>query len=202
MSTKSEVSVGPAAECVVGHELGHLRKHWWWLALLGALLVVCGTVAIVFPVFASVAVVAVLAAILMVAGVATIIGAFWAGKWSGFLLHLLVGFIYVAASLAVSDRPTAPREALLIITVFIAAAFMVMGAFRVLASLLMRFPQWGWSLLNGLVTFLAGFVIFRQLPWSAFWAVGLLVGLEMLFNGWTWIMLAMAIKNLPAETHA
>jgi uncharacterized membrane protein HdeD (DUF308 family) len=199
MSTKGEASV-PACECQLKHELGHLRKLWWWFGLLGVLLAVCGMVAIIFPVFASVAAVRVLAVILMVAGVATIIGSFWAGKWSGFLLHLLVGFIYVAASLAVTDRPEGPVQTLLIITVFLAAAFMVMGAFRVLAAMLMRFPQWGWVLLNGLVTFLAGFVIFRQLPWSAFWAVGLLVGLEMLFSGWTWIMLAMAIKSLPQES--
>ncbi len=162
MSTKSEASVGPATECLVKHELGHLRKHWWWLSLLGVLLAVCGTVAIVFPVLlTTVAAVTVLAVILMIAGVATIIGSFWAGKWSGFLVQLLVGLLYVAASLVVTEQPLVT---LLIMTIFIAVSFMVIGAFRVLAALLIRFPQWGWALLNGLVTFLAGFIIFRHLP--------------------------------------
>ncbi len=98
----------------------------------------------------------------MIAGVATIIGAFWAGKWSGFLIQLLVGLLYVAASLVVTEQPFAT---ILIMTIFVAVAFMVIGAFRVLSALLIRFPQWGWAMLNGLVTFLAGFVIYRRLPW-------------------------------------
>jgi uncharacterized membrane protein HdeD (DUF308 family) len=197
MSSERQSSVNSAAECLVKHELGHLRAHWWWLSLLGVLLVVCGTIAIAFPAFSSVAAVSVLAVVLMVAGVATIIGSFWAGKWSGFLIHLLVGLLYVAASLVVTEQPFVT---VLIMTVFVAVAFMVIGAFRVLAALLIRFPQWGWALLNGLVTFLAGFVIYRRLPWCALWVIGLLVGLELLFNGWTWIMLALEIKALPKES--
>ena len=57
----------------------------------------------------------------------------------------------------------------------------------------------GLVLLNGLVTFLVGYVIYRQLPSDAPWVIGLLVGVEMLFHGWTWIMLAMAIRSLPKE---
>ena len=47
--------------------------------------------------------------------------------------------------------------------------------------------------------FLCGLVIYRHLPIDALWVVGLLVGLEMLFNGWTWIMLAMELRRLPEE---
>ena len=50
------------------------------------------------------------------------------------------------------------------------------------------------------VTFLVGLVIYRQLPFSAVWVIGLLMGLEMLFAGWAWIMLGLAIKRIPAET--
>ena len=127
---------------LVKHELQHLRANWWWLLLLGVLLVACGTTAITFPAISSLAVVNVLAIILMVAGVATIVGAFWAGKWSGFLVHLLVGLIYVAASLIVSEQSLI--HTLHLLTIFAAVLFMVMGAFRVLASFLIRFPQWGW----------------------------------------------------------
>jgi uncharacterized membrane protein HdeD (DUF308 family) len=82
---------------------------------------------------------------------------------------------------------------------FLAVSFIVMGAFRTLAALMIRFPQWGWALLNGVITLLAGIVIYRQLPLDALWVIGLLVGLEMLFNGWTWIMLACAIRRLPEQ---
>jgi uncharacterized membrane protein HdeD (DUF308 family) len=204
MSTETERTFGPAEVDVAPlspaverrHELHHLRASWWWLFLLGVLLTVCGTIAIIFPVLTSVAAITVLAVVLMVGGVATIVGAFWAGKWSGVLVQLLVGILYVVAGFVVSER-TLPS--LVMLTLFLAVSFIVMGMFRALAALMIRFPQWGWALLNGVITLLAGVVIYRQLPLDALWVIGLLVGLEMLFNGWTWIMLACALHRLPEE---
>jgi uncharacterized membrane protein HdeD (DUF308 family) len=190
-----EVLLPTAIERCMRHELHHVRSHWWWFLLLGSLLLVCGTLALAFPFIASVFAISFLSVLLLVAGVATLVGAFWTGKWGGFLVNLLVGLLYVAAGFVVSERP---GISILLVTVFVAVSFMVMGIFRVLAAMVIRFPQWGWTLLNGCVTFLAGLVIYRQLPQSAVWVIGLLVGLEMLFNGWAWIMLALEIKQIPA----
>jgi uncharacterized membrane protein HdeD (DUF308 family) len=187
------MSSGRDNVAVAGHELEHLRSNWCWFMLLGILLVVCGTAAVVCPVLSSVAAISVLAIILMVAGIATIISAFWTGKWSGILVHLLVGLLYLGAGFVVSERPVV---SLVMVTIFLAVSFMVMGAFRILAALLIRFPQWGWALLNGTVTLLAGLVIYRHLPLSALWVVGLLVGVEMLLNGWTWIMLSTELRSI------
>jgi uncharacterized membrane protein HdeD (DUF308 family) len=79
----------------------------------------------------------------------------------------------------------------------------VLGIFRTTAALVIQFPQWGWALLNGVVTLLAGIVIYRSLPEGALWVVGLLIGLELLFNGWTWIMLSFALRalNQKASSH-
>jgi uncharacterized membrane protein HdeD (DUF308 family) len=66
-----------------------------------------------------------------------------------------------------------------------------------------KYPQWGWSLFNGVVTLMLGLIIFRSFrqlpeqPSGVFWIIGLMVGLDLLFNGWTWIMLSLAIKRLP-----
>jgi uncharacterized membrane protein HdeD (DUF308 family) len=199
MSTGSENKVAAvqcAADAKFVHELQHLRSHWWWFLLLGFLLVACGTTAVILPAVYTVAAVMVLAVVFMVAGLATIVGSFWAGKWSGFLVQLLVGILYVAAGFVISDKPLV---SIVLITVFIAVSFIVMGAFRALAAMLIRFPQWGWALLNGVITLLAGIVIYRHLPETAFWVIGLLVGLEMLFNGWTWIMLAYEIRSIPKD---
>jgi uncharacterized membrane protein HdeD (DUF308 family) len=182
------------------HELSHLRSHWWWFTLLGGLLALCGTAAIVFPhltVITTFAVTTLVGMLLMLGGVATIISAFWAGRWSGLLLQLLVGLLYVAAGFVVTADPVVSALAM---TVFAAVSFVILGTFRVIAALLLRFPQWGWALLNGVVTLLAGIVIYRNLPYDAFWVIGLLVGLEMLFNGWTWIMLSLALRTVPAES--
>ena len=92
-----------------------------------------------------------------------------------------------------------PEIATLTLTLFIAVAFMVLGTFRAIAALVLQFPQWGWALLNGVVTFVAGIVIYRNLPEAALWVVGLLVGLELLFNGWTWIMMSLALRKIQSR---
>jgi uncharacterized membrane protein HdeD (DUF308 family) len=132
----------------------------------------------------------------MVGGAATVVLSFWAGKWSGFLVQILVGILYLVAGFAIFD---APVRAALVMTMFIAALFIVVGAFRAVAAMMVRYPHWGWALFNGIVTFLLGMIIYRQFPNSALWVIGLLVGIEMLFNGWTWIMLSLAIRKIPAK---
>ena len=194
-----DVLAPTAIERCIRHELHHVRSHWWWFLLLGSLLLLCGTLALAFPLITSRFAISVLSIVLLVAGVATLVGAFWTGKWSGFLVQVLVGILYLAAGFVVSDRPLL---SILLVTVYVAVSFMVMGIFRIMAAMVIRFPQWGWTLLNGGVTFLVGLVIYRQLPFSALWVIGLLVGLEMLFSGWAWIMLALAIRQIPAEPAA
>ncbi len=184
---------------LVRHELHHVRSHWWWFLLLGILLLACGTSALAFPLLGSLVAISVLSAVLMVAGVVMLVGAFWTGKWSGFLVNVLVGLLYVAAGFVISEKPIVSME---VVTIYVAVSFMVMGIFRIVAAMTLRFPQWGWMLLNGCVTFLLGLIIFRHLPLDALWVIGLLVGIEMIFSGWTWIMLAMEIKRIPAEPAA
>jgi uncharacterized membrane protein HdeD (DUF308 family) len=187
----------PNLRDILKHELEHMRSHWLWVLLLGVLLTVFGTAAIVVPsvtVGTTFAVTIFLGALLMVGGVATIVSAFWIGKWSGFLIQLLVGLLYLAGGFMMTENPLVSAVT---VTVFIAVSFIVLGTFRSIGALTLRYPQWGWSLLNGVVTLLAGIIIYRQLPMDAFWVIGLLVGLEMLLNGWTWIMLAIVLRNLP-----
>ena len=205
MSTEDkDTSIGgaaiPAGPGVAGilllREFRHLKSNWWCFLLLGIFLVVCGTVAVMFPILTNVAVMVILGLALMASGIATIVASFWAGKWSGLLLQLLVGILYVVVGLQIADTPV---KAGLVMAIFLAGFFIVVGAFRTVAVLIIRFPYWGWALLNGIVTFLFGVVIYRHFPRCAFWVAGLLVGVEMLLNGWTWIALALSIKRIPDE---
>ena len=177
-------------------EFRHLRSSWWCFLLLGILLVLGGVAAITFPVITTVYATVILGAILMVTGIATIITALWSGKWSGVLLQLLCGILYVVSGYIIADKPF---EAAALLTSVMAAFFVLIGIFRSVAALVIRFPHWGWALLNGVVTLLAGVIIYRHFPENVLWVIGLLVGLEMLFHGWTWIMLALAIRSIPAR---
>jgi len=190
------VVVSPAAE-LLRQEFRHLRSHWCWFFSLGILLAICGTVAIIVPaitVKTSLVGVILLGIALMVAGVATIVATIWAGRWSGHLLQLLVGVFYVVTGFLITDTPWQSAMAL---TLVIAAIFILVGLFRIVAAFAVRFPHWEWSVLNGAITFLIGMVIFRHFPQSSLWVIGLLIGIELLFNGWTWIILSLAIRRIP-----
>jgi uncharacterized membrane protein HdeD (DUF308 family) len=178
------------------HELQHLREEWWWFLILGVLLVLAGTVALVYPFVSSVLAVTVLGVSLLVSGAATIVMSFWAGKWSAMLLELLVGIFYAVTGFLIMDAPIAATVSL---TLVIAVMCIVVGIMKSIAAVMLRFPQWGWSLLSGALSTLVGIVIYKNLPETALWAVGTLVGVQLLFDGWFWIMLALAVRRLPSN---
>lgn len=178
-------------------EFRHMRTEWLWLFLYGILLAVCGAAAVIFPaltVLTTLAAMVVLGVALMIGGLATIITSLWAGKWSGMLVQLFVGILYVVVGFLITDKPLASALAT---TLLVSAFFIVVGIFRTVAALMVRYPYWGWSLLNGVITFLLGVLIYRHAPSDALWVLGILVGIELLFNGLNWIMLSLAIKKIP-----
>jgi uncharacterized membrane protein HdeD (DUF308 family) len=94
----------------------------------------------------------------------------------------------------------APVINMVLITKFIAIFLIISGAFRIISALIVRFPDWGWALLNGCVTLLLGIIINRQLPEAALWVIGLFIGIELLFNGWAWVMLALDLRAVAKKT--
>ena len=83
----------------LAHEIENLRNHWGWFLALGIAMVVFGTIAIGQAVVATAAATVLFGFLLLAGGISLIVSAFWAGKWSGTLLHLLVGVLYVIVGL-------------------------------------------------------------------------------------------------------
>ena len=178
-------------------ELARFRKHWWMFTVLGAVIMLCGVIAIASPLQSSVGIVIVLAATLVVSGIALVVTAFWTGHWSAFLIQILIGVLYIMLGMMMTEAPLKTTAAL---TLFVAGLLMVAGIFRVVAALVLRFPQWGWVLLNGIVTVMFGLIIYRNFPESALWVIGLFVGVEMLLNGFSWIMLGFDVRNMEVTS--
>ena len=109
---------------------------------------------------------------------------------------MLAGILYLVLGLMFVRRPDVTLEAL---TMMIAIVLMVGGLFRSLVSLLMRFEQWGWTLLGGLISLGLGILIWVQLPWSALWLIGTFVGIDMLCTGWSLVMLSSAVRKAAKE---
>jgi uncharacterized membrane protein HdeD (DUF308 family) len=162
--------------------------------LLGILLIVGGTLAIGYSVFATLVAVTFFGILLVVGGGAQILSAFWAGQWSGFLLSLLAGILYVVVGGMMVARPFVGAEAL---TLLVGSFFLVGGIFRVVTAMTLRLHHWGWILLNGVVTSLLGLIVLAEWPSSGLFVIGLFIGIDMLFNGWTWVMLSLGLRSLP-----
>src|SRR5580704_14526237 len=128
------------------HELHLLGSQWWCFLLLGISLVVLGTICIIEPLVPSLASVVFLGFLLMAAGMIQVVSSFWAGKWSGMLLHFLIGVLYAVVGYMVVDSPAL---SMLLLTKFIAIFLIVSGLFRIVSALVVRFQDWGWVLLNG-----------------------------------------------------
>ncbi len=165
---------------------------------LGILLVVGGTAAIIVPIFATFGVVTLLGILLIVAGIAQIVSAFHCHGWKGVLLHVLLGILYAVTGFLILENPIAGAAG---ITLLLAAFFLATGAIRIVVALKERFENWGWVLLSGAVTLILGVIIWRQFSpdhgADFLWVIGLLVGIDLIFSGWTWIMFALAFRKLP-----
>lgn len=189
----------PAAvsESTARHELHALRDNWWWFLALGVALVVLGTIAIGSAVLATVAATILFGFLLVAGGISLVVSSFWAGRWSGMLLTLLIGILYIVVGFMIVDCPvTAAVQLTLIAAIF----FIITGVIRIVYALSERFTNWGWVLLNGAVTLLLGLLVYKQWPNSGLWLIGLYVGIEMIFNGWGWIMLSLGLRQ--SRSHA
>jgi uncharacterized membrane protein HdeD (DUF308 family) len=132
----------------------------------------------------------------MIGGGVEIVDAFLGRGWRGFWMHLLGGILYVVLGFLMVQHP-APAAA--IFTLMLAAAFFVGGLFRIVVALSERFYGWGWVLLNGVVTLILGVMIWRRWPEAAFWVIGLFVGIDMLFAGWSLVITALTIRSATKQ---
>lgn len=188
-------------ELLVRNELEALRANRLWFLILGIAMVVIGTFAIGWACIATVTVTAtwLFGFLLLASGIAEIVHSFWIGRWSGMLVHLLIGVLYALVGFLVIDQPV---NAAVQVTLLIAIFLMVGGLFRIVLSVSERFTGWGWVLLNGGVTFLLGLMIYKQWPGSSLWVIGLFIGIDLIFNGWAWIGLWLGLRRLPTTTAA
>src|SRR5205823_929025 len=109
-------------------------------------------------------------------------------------LHLLTGVLYLIAGVLMLEHPV---EAAAGLTLLIAANLLIGGLVRIVLAIAERFDGRGWVLFSGVISVLLGAGIWRQWPLSGLWVIGLFVGIEMLCNGVSWVMLGLAARSVP-----
>ena len=168
--------------------------------IAGILMIICGSLAIVAPFVAGLSVTIMVGSLLLIAGVSECFLAFQAGAFGRGLLIFLWGvFSLIAGGYLISQ----PLAGLAAITIFLAAYFIATGIFELVAAIQMRGAEnWGWMLVNAIVTFILGVMIWQRIPESMGWAVGLLFGIKMMFGGWALFLLGRGVKAVAKEAAA
>jgi uncharacterized membrane protein HdeD (DUF308 family) len=175
-------------------EVENLRRRWGWLMTLGILMLILGTIALIIMPAATIGTVLVLGWLLVVSGIIEAIHAFRVRRWGGIFLHLVGGILGVLVGLLIVTHPVAGALAW---TLLFSSFFTVIGLFRLIAALRLRFPNWGWAVFDGSITLLLGILLWVQWPWSGLWFLGFAVGFSLLLRGWSYVMFAIALRTLP-----
>ncbi len=175
----------------VAGSINESRKLWGWYVALGVALVLVGIYALWAETFATLASVIALGAVLVIGGIAQVVGAFMARGAGHVILLLLTGVLEVIVGLMLLQHPVAGA---LTITLLLAAVFVFGGVFRFISALWLQFPQYGWVAASGAVTFILGVLLWMQWPVSAFWFIGFAVGLNFIFAGIAWSSLGLKLK--------
>ncbi len=171
------------------------HAHWKALLTEGVILAVLGLFAVAFSSFASVFVTIALGWLFLISGVAGLIMTFWARQQPGFWWSLVSAVVALIAGVVLLARPL---EATLTLTIVVGAYFLAEGVVTIMYALEHRrelTERWGWLLAAGLADLLVAAVIISGLPGTALWAIGLLVGINLLFGGASLIAMALAARN-------
>jgi uncharacterized membrane protein HdeD (DUF308 family) len=172
-----------------------VREHWKAFLFEGILLAVLGLAAMIVPPLASLAVTIFLGWMFLVTGVAGLVMTYWARAMPGFWWSLISAALAVLAGGILLARP---MQGVLTLTIVVGAYFFAEGIATIMYALEHRRElsgRWSWLLIAGLMDLLIAFFVIAGLPGSAEWAIGLLVGINLLFGGATLIGMALAARN-------
>jgi uncharacterized membrane protein HdeD (DUF308 family) len=182
----------------IGNEfLSGIRRNAGLAIAVGILMIITGILAIGSPLVAGLSVSVFVGLMLLIAGIGRLVLAFRAGSFGRGMLSAIVGIIMAVAGVLMISSPGAGLATL---TIFLASYLLIAGIFEIAGSFEIRPAKgWGWTLFSGIVAVLLGFMIWGQFPVSGAWAVGLLVGLQMLFSGIALIMLGSGTRSVVKE---
>jgi len=172
-----------------------VKAHWKAFLVEGILLAILGLAAMIVPPLASLAITIFLGWMFLISGIGGLILTFWARQMPGFWWSLISAALAVLAGGILLARPV---QGVLTLTIVVGAYFLAEGVTTIMYALEHRRElsgRWSWLLVAGVLDLAVSFLIIAGLPGSAEWALGLLVGINLLFGGATLIGMALAARN-------
>jgi uncharacterized membrane protein HdeD (DUF308 family) len=172
-----------------------IHAHWKLFLAEGIVLMLLGLLAIAVPEVASVAITIFIGWLFFIGGIFRAVSLVQHRDMPGFGWALATALLAIVLGLVLLLRPIA---GVLTLTLALIAFFILEGISAILLAIEHRrhLPSWGWVLFSGLVDLLLAFLIWDGWPSSADWAIGLLVGINMVFLGLSLIMTALAARTM------
>jgi uncharacterized membrane protein HdeD (DUF308 family) len=178
---------------------GAIHEHWALFLIEGIILVILGIAAIALPPIATLAFTIIIGWVFLISGVVGLFTTFWARHVPGFWWSLISAIIGIAAGVVLLLWPITGTLSL---TLVLTAFFVVEGIVSIMYAIEHRNQltgRWGWMLVSGIIDLILAGIIFAGLPGTAVWALGLLVGINMLFGGAALIAMALAARHPAAS---
>jgi len=190
MAAKAEVAMAKAA-------LGEAKKHWILLLTLGILMIVLGTIGLFQPIAYTLATTIFFGALLVVAGGTGIAASFKLHGWKGKAAAIVLALLYLAGGALLLLHPVLGALSLtLVVAAFLTAA----GVVKIWMGFAHKEQSgWGWIVASGALSILLGILIYAEFPGSGLWVLGLFLAIELMFDGWGLVMLALAVHAAKEE---
>ncbi len=174
---------------------GDVEKNWKWHLLLGLFFIATGAIGLVITPLATLSTILLFAFFMLAGGLLQLFEAFRAvSGWKSRLLHILGGAFYVAGGMACFLNPVAASLAL---TLLLAASILVTGTLRLIMAFQHKdeMKDWVVLLINGIASIFIAILIGISWPYSAIWTLGLFISIDLIFNGWSHIIVALGARR-------
>lgn len=186
-------SMTPTPGGMVAGHLSELRAKWGWFVALGLLMIIAGAIALGNLVLSTVVSVLYIGVLMAISGGAQIVHAFQVKTWGAFIFWLLDGLLFLAAGIIAVVVPMVAAEML---TLLLGISLIIGGAFRLVAAFQLRPADgWGWIAFSAVIAVLLGIEIIAGWPVSGLWVLGLLLGIDLIFNGVAVLFLGFGLKK-------
>jgi uncharacterized membrane protein HdeD (DUF308 family) len=175
-----------------------MHEHWGLFLAEGIILSLLGLAAIIVPPLAGLVTTIFLGWIFLVAGVIGLLATFRARQAPGFTWALLSAIVAIIAGGVLLWNPL---QGLVTLTFVLIAFFIIDGLLMIALGIAHRRElsgRWGWMVFNGAIDLILAAIILSGLPGTIAWALGLLVGIDMVFGGATLISMALQARNEAA----
>lgn len=183
----------------IGSQLVPLRRNSGWLMAAGFALILLGLFGLAAVHLFSLVSALTFGAMMLAGGTVLLVDAFKHPGWQSRLTMIAIGVVYAVTGLLVFFNPV---QAVLALTMVCAAMLIATGLLRVIAAFQVRaMVAWGWILASGLLSLLLGVFIAFQLPQAAAWVLGTFLAVELIFQGWSYVFLARAIRSTFDGVH-